>query len=463
MDEKPETGLTWKFPKVFWVANTIELFERAAFYGMFIFVSHYFVQEVGFSDVTSKWITGSFGCLLYFMPTFQGMLADKIGFRSALLLAFSLLFAGYGLLGAIPEKWAAVTALTLVMLGGAIVKPVISGTAAMCSDEHNRSRAMSLFYMAVNIGSFTGKSVVDPIRFQLDEMNLGISGLQAINLYAAAMALVALVLVFFAYRNYERTESKRTLDEVLSGLITVCCNLRFLSLIIIVGGFWAIQVQLYATMPQYLIRVVGNFTAPGWIANVNPLVVVILVVPITYLVRKLSPVASIGIGLMIIPLSALSVALAPQLGTDRIMILGLFSLHPLELMLIIGIAFQGIAECFLSPRFLEYASKQAPPGEVGLYMGYSHLTSAFSWGFGFVISGYLLDRWCPAPDVVAAMPAEAAAHAYDHAHYIWYFFVGVGVLAFLALIAFKIITDRIDARLADNARKADDGGQADHV
>ncbi len=455
MDEKPETGMTWKFPKVFWVANTIELFERAAFYGMFIFVAHYLTKEVGFTDVETGWITALFSFLLYFMPTFQGMLADRIGFRSALLLAFAVLTAGYALLGAIPEKWAAITALSAIMFGGAIVKPVISGTAAMCSDERNRSRAMALFYMAVNIGSFTGKSVVDPLRLEFDDMNLGISGLQAINLYAAAMALVAFVLVAIAYRNRERPNAGKTMSETLEGLLKVVLNFRFLSLIIIVGGFWAIQVQLYATMPKYLIRVVGDFTKPGWIANVNPLVVVALVVPITYLVRKLSPVTSIGIGLLIIPLSALSVALAPQLGTDRISILGLFSLHPLELMLIVGISFQGVAECFLSPRFLEYASKQAPPGEVGLYMGYSHLTSAISWLFGFVISGYLLDIWCPAPDVVAKMSAEAAAHAYDHAHYIWYFYVGIGIVAFLALLVFKIVTDRIDARKADDALNAD--------
>ena len=50
----------------------------------------------------------------------------ELGFRSALALAFALLTGGYALLGAVPEKWAAYTALGLIMCGGAIVKPVIS-------------------------------------------------------------------------------------------------------------------------------------------------------------------------------------------------------------------------------------------------------------------------------------------------------------------------------------------------
>ncbi len=440
------TGTTWKFPKEFWVANTIELFERAAYYGMFIFLAVYLTKDVGFTDVETGTIGMVFTFTLYFLPTFMGILADKIGFRSALALAFALLSGGYALLGFFPYKITAILSLALIVCGGAIVKPVISGTAAKCSTDENRARAFSLFYMAVNIGSFFGKSVVDPLRLKLDELDVGITGLQAINLYASAMALIALGLALFAYRNIDRTGEGKTVADALSGLIKVCCNVRFLCLIIIAGGFWTIQIQLYATMPKYLMRMVSDFSKPGWIANVNPLVVVLCVVPITHLVRRLRPIVSIAIALMIIPFSALSVALAPGLGTERIMFFGLFSLHPVELMLIIGIAFQGIAECFLSPRFLEYASKQAPPGEVGLYMGYSHLTSAFSWAFGFLVSGHLLDRWCPAPDVVAAMPADQAAQAYDHAHYIWYFWFGIGVIAFLALLTFKTITDRIDAK-----------------
>ena len=48
-------------------------------------------------------------------------------------------------------------------------------------------------------------------------------------------------------------------------------------------------------------------------------------------------------------------------------------------LLIVGIALQGFAECFLSPRYLEFASKQAPPGQEGLYMGYSHINFFFAW------------------------------------------------------------------------------------
>lgn len=463
-----EPKMTWKFPSAFWTANVMELFERAAYYGCFIFLSVFLTKRVGFTDVETGYITGTFAFLLYFMPTFMGILADRINFKRAIILAYIFLGLGYIILGAFPTKPAAIFALIIIMMGGAINKPVISGTTAKCSDEANRARAFSIFYWVVNVGAFAGKSVVDPIRLWF--MNFEATGFvgfirellgnptaegsefQYVNIYAGLMAFCALLFAIFVYKNPENITGEKTepkkLKEILMALGKVLKNWRFLSLIIITGLFWCIQGQLYATMPKYLFRMVGLASKPGWVANVNPLTVVILVVPITELVRKIRPVTSIGIGFLIIPLSALSVAVAPMLGSDTVS-LGFTTINTIILMMIIGIVFQGIAECFLSPRFLEFASKQAPKGEEGLYMGYSHLNAGFGWLFGFIISGYLLDIWCPDPlSLPEGLDAAAKASYYSHAHYIWYVFTGIGILGFVLLVAFRTLTDRIDKKKA---------------
>jgi energy-coupling factor transporter ATP-binding protein EcfA2 len=89
---------------------------------------------------------------------------------------------------------------------------------------------------------------------------------------------------------------KTTLLRILAGFEKpdtgrVLLNGRFMCIILIAGLFWTIQVQLYATMPKYLFRMVSDFAKPGWLANVNPLVVVLMVVPITHFVRKIRPVS----------------------------------------------------------------------------------------------------------------------------------------------------------------------------
>lgn len=440
-----EGKATWRFPGTFWIANGIELFERAAYYGCFIFLTVYLTNRVGFTDQETGLVVGIFSFMLYFMPTIMGSIADRIGFKSALSMAFVFLAVGYAILGAYPSKPTAILSLIMILLGGATVKPVISGTAAKCSDDVNRARAFSIFYWAVNIGSFTGKSVVDPIRQAFENPATPGSGLQFINYYSASMAFVALILTLFAYKNVDAKTGTKTLGEIFKGLGKVLTNWRFLTLIMITGLFWSIQGQLYATMPKYLFRMVGEFTKPGWIANVNPLVVILCVIPVTQLVRKMRPVSSIGISFLIIPLSALSVALAPKLGTENIS-LGFMTIHPIVLMMVIGIAFQGLSECFLSPRFFEFASKQAPEGETGLYMGYAQLNAGFGWLFGFILSGILLSKWCPDPKTLIGLTEAEKTARYANAHCIWYVFTAIGILGFFLLMGFRYLTDRLDKK-----------------
>lgn len=450
----PAKPLSWQFPATFWFANLSELLERAAYYAMFISLTLYLTDRVGFNDVHAGWVGAFFSFGLYLLPVFMGTFADAIGFRPALMLAFALLTAGYGLLGAFQLKATALVALALIMSGGAIVKPVIQGTAARCSDADHRARAFSIFYFMVNVGAFTGKTVAAPLRERL--------GLEYINFYAAAMALAALVLVAAAYRSPEATANDRSFSQLLRDFFEVLGNGRFMCLILIIAGFWLIQGQLYASMPKYILRLVGEGAKPEWLANINPFVVVTCVVPITHLVRHMRPANSIAIALCIIPFSALAVALSPILQRstgNSVPILGLFSLHPVTVMVIVGIGLQGLAECFLAPKFMEFASKQAPKGQEGMYMGFQNLPTSIAWFTGFVMSGYLLDAFCPDPGRLQSSDPAAYAQwqsalagngpmpaVYASAHYIWYVFAGVGAVALTALIVFKVVTGRGDRR-----------------
>lgn len=437
MSSATTAKLSWHFPKAFWTANFIELFERCSYYAAFIAMTLYLTNSVGFTDIETGYVIACFAALIYFMPIFMGLLADRIGFRAALIMAFVLLTAGYALLGAFQLKMTALASLGLIMLGGAAVKSIITGTVAKCSDEAHRARAFSIFYQMVNIGSFTGKSVAKPLRTML--------GLEYINYFAAASAFVALILVILFYRSPLVAGTKKTFKETVEGLKKVVSNFRFMALILITAGFWTIQGQIYATMPKYTIRMIGPQASPEWLANINPLMVVLFVIPITHLVRKLRPISSIGIAMFMIPISALTISLSPVLerafGTS--ISIASIAFHPITIMMVIGIAIQGLAECFLSPRYLEFASRQAPKNEEGLYMGYSHLHTFFAWFVGFIISGYLLNAFCPDPKTVAP---ENMATAYAHAHYIWYVFAGIGLAAFCMLLIYKTVTDRIDRK-----------------
>ena len=431
---------------MFWTGNAAELCERAAYYGTFIALRTYLIRVVGLTDVEAGAVAAYFGGWIYLVPFFTGAIADRIGFRPSLMIAFALLTVGYGSLGVFSTIGPVLVGLTLIIIGGAIVKPVISGTVSKSSDSHNRARAFSIFYMVVNIGSFTGKTIVAPMRIQM--------GVETVPFFSAGASLLALIIVALIYfPDKDATTGKAaSVRETLRGMKMAMSNGRFFALILITAGFWAIQGQLYASMPDYVLRMAGETYKPEWYANINPLVVVIFVVLITQLVRKWKPQNSILVAMCMIPFSAVMMAASAWLD-GNVTVLGI-EMHPITFMMIIGIAIQGLAECFLSPKWLEFASLQAPAGKEGTFLGFAHMNTFFAWIFGFLFSGYLLSKYCPEPGTLD--PVTRAAHtaalagqgpmpeAYAHAHYLWYAYVGVGMISLVALLIFIAVTKKAD-------------------
>ncbi len=446
------------FTRAFWVSNIVELFERMSYYGVFIVLTIYLSNILGFNDFEASLISGLFSGGLYLLPIFSGAYADKIGFRKSMLLAFALLTAGYFALGVFPtlletsglvsyepstsftglqgnpSQWIIVPILLLIMVGGSFIKSVISGSIAKETTQATRARGYSIFYMMVNIGAFTGKTVIDPLRDFI-----GNKAYIYINYFAGTMTLLALLAVIFLYKSTQSAGEGKSMREIRQGFVRIFTNWRLLVLILIVTGFWMVQQQLYATMPKYVIRMAGETAKPGWIANVNPFVVVCCVSFITRWMAKRSAITSMNIGMFLIPFSALLMACGNLLGSEVIS-----GVSNITLMLILGIVVQALAECFISPRYLEYFSLQAPKGEEGMYLGFSHLHSFLSSIFGFGLAGILLTKYCPDPALFDTHEAWEAAST--HAHYIWYYFSAIGLIAAIALLAFAKITRRMDKK-----------------
>lgn len=157
---------SWKFPKSLWIANSVELLGRSAYYAVFIAITFYLTRVVGFNDIWTAWIGGIFSVGLYFFPPFTGAIADTMGFRKSIILAFALLTIGYFTLGVLPYKVAVMPALVVPMIGGSFIKSIITGTVARNTTEENRARGFSIFYGIVNVGSFLGKTFAFPLRLE---------------------------------------------------------------------------------------------------------------------------------------------------------------------------------------------------------------------------------------------------------------------------------------------------------
>src|SRR5581483_4045104 len=156
------------FERPFWVANISELFERLSYYAAFASLPRYLHESLNFSVERASSLAGLFGGLVWFLAAFGGALADRMGFRRALSLAYLILATSYFLLGSIGSPWLApvrsamplVALVTFILmlpaLGIALVKPCVVGTTARASKENVRSIGYSIYYTVVNIGGATG-------------------------------------------------------------------------------------------------------------------------------------------------------------------------------------------------------------------------------------------------------------------------------------------------------------------
>src|SRR5712664_1137553 len=93
------------FERPFWVANISEIFERLSYYGAFSSLALYLHEKLNFSIEQTGTLAGIFGGAVWFLAIFGGTVADWLGFRRALSLAYLILSGAYFLLGSIGTPW----------------------------------------------------------------------------------------------------------------------------------------------------------------------------------------------------------------------------------------------------------------------------------------------------------------------------------------------------------------------
>src|SRR5208337_3831373 len=172
------------FERSFWVANVSEIFERLAYYGSFASLANYLRETLNFPTQQTGTLTGIFGGMVWFLAIFGGAVADKLGFRRALSLAYLILTAAYFLLGSIGAPWLAPVRtlmplelfvgciLILPALGISLVKPSVVGTTARASKDNVRSIGYSIYYTLVNIGGAAGPYVASWVHRHLSVENV---------------------------------------------------------------------------------------------------------------------------------------------------------------------------------------------------------------------------------------------------------------------------------------------------
>jgi proton-dependent oligopeptide transporter, POT family len=360
------------FERPFWVANLSELFERLSYYAAFASLARYLHETLKFPIEQAGTLTGFFGGLVWFLAVFGGAVADRMGFRRALSVAYLILSCAYFLLGSLGASWMAplrdsvplialaTFVLALPALGIALVKPSVVGTIARASKENVRSIGYSIYYTLVNIGGAAGPYVASFVHQRMQVQN--VFRVAALSVF---LMFIAVLLFFREPRRHGEAETA-SLAQAGRNFWTVVSNPRFMLFLLIFTGYWIVYWQEFITLPLYIHDYINPRTDTELLLVTGPLVVIALTVAINLLTQKIHAFTAIILGTLITSLAWIILILRPTV-TGVVLTL-------------IAVA---LGEITQSPRYYEYISRLAPSGQQGTYMGFAFLPL----GIGSLIAG----------------------------------------------------------------------------
>jgi len=370
------------FERPFWIANISEIFERLSYYAVFAALARYLHEALQFPTDQAASLSGVFGGAVWVMAIFGGALADRIGFRRALSLAYFILSCSYFLVGSIAAPWMAPlrTAIPLGLLVGvilflpalgvALVKPSVVGTTARASKENVRSIGYSIYYTLVNVGSFLGPFLAGWVH---EHMRV-----ESVFRLAALSVFLMFIGVLIFFREPRREEGKQTtsLRQVLGNFATVLGNWRFVLFLVIFSGYWIVFWQQYLILPIYIHDYVDATANTERILIADPLIVITLTVAVNALTRRIPSFRAIMLGTLITAVGWLVIGAYPRVWTA-----------------VAALMIVALGEIIQSPRYYEYISRLAPSGQQGTYMGFAFLPIGIGSLIGGRFGGWLVHHF----------------------------------------------------------------------
>ncbi|MGO9518500.1 MAG: MFS transporter [Candidatus Korobacteraceae bacterium] len=370
------------FDRPFWVANISELFERLSYYAAFASLARYLHEVLHFPTERTGTLTGFFGGLVWFLPVFGGTLADRMGFRRALSLAYLILSCAYFLLGSLGAPWLAPVrdavplvvlvafVLALPALGVALVKPSVVGTTARASKENVRSIGYSIYYTLVNIGGAAGPYVASYVHQRLRVEN--VFRVAALSVF---LMFLGVLLFFREPRRHEEVETT-SLSQAARNFWTVITNPRFMLFLLIFTGYWIVYWQEFITLPLYVHDYINPHTDTELLLITGPLVVIALTLVINILTQRIRAFSAIIIGTLVTALAWIILIVRPTVTG-----------------VILTLVAVALGEITQSPRYYEYISRLAPSGQQGTYMGFAFLPLGIGSLIGGNFGGFLIHHY----------------------------------------------------------------------
>ena len=385
------------FGQAYWMLNSIEMFERLAYFGIRAVVPLYIMQatEPGglhLSALTKGWIYAWWAVFQSFLPIVTGGFADRYGYKRVLFFAIMANVAGYVMMANLHSYYGFFAGILVLATGTAFFKPSLQGSIAQNLTKANSSVGWGIFYWVVNVGAFGAPFISTAILGKPHDLQ----GWQ--NLFYACAAFTAVnLLLLLTFKDVPSGASKTESPwQVLKHTIVNICEARLITWLLIMSCFWLMMYQLWDLHPNFITdwvdsSEVAKYAPEIWqehgdrglmqvpqqiLLNLNAGLIILLMVPLSWASRKMRTLSAMLVGMSV--------------ATCGVLVAGLTNN---AWFLLLGIVFFSLGEMWTGPKKNEYLGLIAPPGKKGLYLGYVNIPVGIGLFFGSLLGGWLYDHW----------------------------------------------------------------------
>ncbi len=413
-------------PRALWGVNLSYFIEGLVYFGMLGYLAMFFNTSVGLSDEAAGISVGFLTFGITFSMFLFGGLGDKLGVRTAILIALTLMFIGRATISVGPTlglgpdglgspiHLLSMAGILLIVLGYGIYQPSAYAAVRKFTTPATASMGFAMLYALMNLGGW-----LPSFAFLLrDEKYLGL-GIPGVYWIYTALTLVGILVTFFiltpkvekeAIAQAALAHQQKEVEESAAEPVKLpasapfwakvwhwiknhpLANPKFSFFIFSLIPVQTLFAHNWLTLPMYVNRAYqGTWLGQNFelATNFNPLLIFILVPIVTALTwrRNIYTMMILGTAIMALPTFLLTTGPSPA---------ALFGF----------LVLMTIGEAMWQPRFLQYAAEIAPKGRTAAYMGIAQ----FPWFLTKVItplfSGYFLSKYCPADTPAAELNTE---------------------------------------------------------
>jgi predicted MFS family arabinose efflux permease len=334
------------FRREVWILTLVTFINRA---GTMVlpFLSKYLNDDLHFSYEQIGNILVCFGLGSMVGSWLGGKLSDKIGFYK--IMIFSLFVSGLMFFGLqyVTSYIGLCIAVFSIMVVADMFRPAMFVSLGAYAKPENRTRALTLVRLAINLGFAAG-----PALGGLIIMNIGYKGLFWADGATCILAIsIFWLLVKEKKKPAESKEAKALLEANRASVFKDRPFWIFLFMCVITGVLFF---QLFTTIPLYHKKQFNlNELQTGLLLTLNGILVFFLEMPVvSYIERnKLNKVKVVTIGCLLMSVSLFLLLINFWAG-----------------ILIIMMLFMTVAEMFAFPFSNSFAMSRAPKGHEGRYM-----------------------------------------------------------------------------------------------